>query len=495
MRPKGDKINHSYPPHHRSNIVPKLFVLRSIAILIVLTIPWLLWIAYEYTNSDILNYYNGSSSRRKTLLMIWNEDRNLSSMRFSSSASSSTTTSQASSKLSLDITFDPSLKIDITTEQQNNETYKQGFKVFDASFDHDHSDVILPYCTREQIRLGRWIPVVYEHPPYVSKTKHLRCPPIYHGKNTMEDHNETTSWHTYDWVPYDSSRISHHLPYSSSSQLEARVNASFPLYDYDIVDTNVNRNEGNRMEKNLDHDKNSNTNACIFLQWNQSDFCQNVLPTGTISIIGDSLSWEQYSSLLQLLGQRVKQTSQFISKKQYQNHIQYACHQSKATPSTSAKFVYRNLSKPNGTSVFDSIQQDFPMIIVLNRGAHYVNDTLLVQDMISIISVIEQWQHQCQEHYNITCYFFYRTTVPGHVQCEQFQQPVHDYYGMKQYTENISHYNNTTFEYHWYDFDHQNQLVLNLLEQSNLSQYMILDAYDVALLRPDRHRFYQGKFV
>lgn len=374
----------------------------------------------------------------------------------------------------------------------------------DENIHNDHNDQDLPYCTREQIRHGQWIPMIYNQPPYISKTKHLRCPPIYHYYDNYhdmltsnndpsllfssslpqqqrsdvlvdevkvdDDYMNITEWHTYDWVP-------------NSSILTSYDNGN---HNMSVTPYHHGNNDNDDNNDNVDNQK------CLFLRWNQTDFCHNILPTGTISIIGDSLSWEQYSSLLQLLGQKVRQTSQFTSKNHYTNHIQNACHN--IHNGTYSKFIYRNLSKPNGTSIQHSIDEDFPFIIVFNRGAHYVNNTIFIDDMLSIINVIETWQNKCIQYFNITCYLFYRTTVPGHVNCSNFTNPYNNYNDIKDYTENIQNYNVNTTEYHWYDFHSQNEIVIDLFSKSTINYY-ILDAYDIAILRPDKHRYYQGKHI
>jgi hypothetical protein len=50
-----------------------------------------------------------------------------------------------------------------------------------------------------------------------------------------------------------------------------------------------------------------------------------------------------------------------------------------------------------------------------------------------------------------------------------------------------SNYDKNTVEYHWYDFQHQNNLVLQMLAESGLNA-TVLDAYYLNVRRVDRHR-------
>jgi hypothetical protein len=316
----------------------------------------------------------------------------------------------------------------------------------------------------------------------VTKTKHLRCYPSSHYK--LEQNKQFPSW---DWQPTDAS--------------------------------------------------------CRLAPWNLQDFCQ-LVQGATVSIIGDSLSWEHYASLLQLAGARVHQNDQHRSKSQKANHVQYACHgnghdrHDKTTTSTmSTKFVFRN--DPRLTQITDSIQHDFPVVLILNRGAHYVNDTVLMQDFFtSIQPAVVQWWRECQQ-YNVKCHLFWRTTVPGHVGCDQmnndndndnddinddsnknanltvhntdqwkFPHPVNDLAVMEARLYNQSLYTDKQWQtFHWQDFPRQNQLVLEELLSPKMSltlsphndsgtrvplPWTIIDAYQLNMLRPDEHRAHQG---
>lgn len=220
--------------------------------------------------------------------------------------------------------------------------------------------------------------------------------------------------------------------------------------------------------------------SCTLSDWNESDLCR-LLRYATVSVIGDSLNWEMYSSLLQLLGRRVLQSSQHKSKTERRNHVQMACGRT--------KFVWRN--DPRLENITDSIQTDFPTVLILNRGAHFQNDSTLLPAIRRNIEEVRDWFEFCQRQRNTKCHFFWRTTVPGHPGCENFTEPVNNIESMEFRVANLELYNNQSINFHWYDYHHQNKLVLKLLEESGL-EFQVIDAYELNMRRPDEHRAQQG---
>ena len=281
-----------------------------------------------------------------------------------------------------------------------------------------------PLCTRDELRLGQWVPTILpDGPPYVSKTTHLRChPKAYYQQRPFP-------W--FDWQP---------------------------------------------------------ASNCTFVPWSAPHFCQ-VLQNATVSIIGDSLSWEMYSSLLQLLGQRVHQTDQHRSRDEQRNHVQSACH---------TTFVWRNDAYLQ--YVNDSIRDDVPDVLILNRGAHYVNDTTLTDDLRRVMEIVDEWKRGCRARERPHCRVFWRTTVPGTPGCNQtsgtfpnltavdYSRPNNDKVFMEHLVEDRSSYTDKSWKFGWYHFARQNRLVEELL--GDRVEY--LDAYDLNILRPDGHRVHQN---
>lgn len=248
--------------------------------------------------------------------------------------------------------------------------------------------------------------------------------------------------------------------------------------------------------------------SCVFASWNASGFCQ-LTRRATVLVIGDSLSWEIYRSLNHLLGNHkgLHQTDQHKSKKFHENIVQYVC------PQHQTRLVFRrdDLLTNVTHAIFES--GTFPQIIVMNRGAHYKPDDVLLDEMRIIIQEVKAWKEECVQR-GVHCHFFWRTSVPGHPQCNHtehstlFSGPVNDLATIEAFIADRSHYNNRTIDYHWFHYQHQNILVEDLLKRELLGKeddpdgsivltsskhaLEILDAYYLNVLRPDEHRAHQG---
>ena len=138
---------------------------------------------------------------------------------------------------------------------------------------------------------------------------------------------------------------------------------------------------------------------------------------------------------------------------------------------------------------------------MINRGAHYKNDTMLMSQMQNVVEELNDWKSQC-EIFNITCHLIWRTSVPGHPKCHKnrFTKPVNNLNEMEAWINDRSNYDNRTLKYHWFDYQHQNEMVVDMLtKQQSFSQdtptsffLEIMDAYYLNVLRPDEHRSHQG---
>ena len=190
---------------------------------------------------------------------------------------------------------------------------------------------------------------------------------------------------------------------------------------------------------------------------------------------------------MQLLGHPIHQGFQHQSLELRENIVQYLdC----GKEDRNVRLVYRRDDKLEDLK--HAIVQDFPTVLVLNRGAHYTNDTMLLDNVYKNIEVLNKyWWKACEQH-GLQCHLFWRTSVPGHPLCEQFAEPVNDRAAMEALIANRSNYNEHTIQYHWYDYQRQNLLVEKVwLEKANFP-VKILDAYDLNVLRPDEHRAHQG---
>lgn len=280
------------------------------------------------------------------------------------------------------------------------------------------NETIHDLCSRDEIKVGSWVPVQMKRPPYVSKTLHLRCYPL--------ESYKTGIWNTYKWQP------------SSSS--------------------------------------------CKFGEWSSEDFC-SLMKLATVLIIGDSLSWEHFSSLGQLLGLRIHQSSQFTANET--NFVKLGCKQR-----TRLAFRRDDILSHVG----EAIEETFPQVVVINRGAHYQNDTKLLAGLRNTTAALKAWQEKCKTT-GVKCHLFWRTSVPGHPLCAEknFTAPNNNLAEMEAWIANRSNYNNHTINYHWYDYQHQNNLILETLRQDlGPDAFEVIDAYYLNILRPDEHRAHQG---
>jgi hypothetical protein len=318
-----------------------------------------------------------------------------------------------------------------TTSQQQQQQY-QSASLAEAPW---HKDTIHPLCTRDEVRNGTWVPTLLEKgPAYVTQTTHLRCYP--------KAHFDQRPYPTWQWKP--------------------------------------------------------NNDKCDFTKFRRELMCR-LLVDATVMIVGDSLSWEHYSSLVQLTTQKpIHQGYQHQSLEFRTNivqHLECGNDGGKKTTNTSnsssdvVRLVYRRDDKLQ--DLLHAVQQDFPTVLVLNRGAHYTNDTDLTENILNNMQILQKhWWKEC-ERLGMQCHLFWRTSVPGHPHCQQFTHPVNNRTAMETWVGNLSNYNDRTIKYHWYDYQRQNLLVERLWRDKANIPVTILDAYDINILRPDEHRSHQ----
>jgi GDSL/SGNH-like Acyl-Esterase family found in Pmr5 and Cas1p len=189
----------------------------------------------------------------------------------------------------------------------------------------------------------------------------------------------------------------------------------------------------------------------------------------TVMIVGDSLSWEHYVSLAQLL--RVRSVYGYM----------HLC-------GGTSRLVYRRDDHLTDIrhALFENLTH-IPQVLVLNRGAHYVKDGQYRRELRSTLDVVEEWLGRCDQ-LKIKCHFFWRTTVPGHVNCRSFKAPVNDKAAMEAHIADLSQYVGSALDFHWYDFQHRNLLAeAELKRRRHNLTYQILDGYHINVLRPDKH--------
>ncbi|GKY92926.1 hypothetical protein MPSEU_000261600 [Mayamaea pseudoterrestris] len=210
---------------------------------------------------------------------------------------------------------------------------------------------------------------------------------------------------------------------------------------------------------------------CEFLPFNATQFC-SLLVNQSVLFMGDSLTQESMFSLGELLQLK---TSPSDSLEMPIYNFSSACR-------NTVSLSFRRDDFLNPTKVAWELHDKQPSVAVLNRGAHYVNDDTLLQDMNETVQHVSNWQEDCRQR-NQQCLLVWRTSVPGHPNCASFHAPSTN----RTLMEHLIQTSRQAKKYHWNDFDRQNQLIEAILQQSNV-EYEMLDAYDVNILRPDNHR-------
>ncbi|GKY92940.1 hypothetical protein MPSEU_000263000 [Mayamaea pseudoterrestris] len=173
---------------------------------------------------------------------------------------------------------------------------------------------------------AEWSPVLLNKPPYVTTTTHLRCyPSQYYGQ-----------------VP-------------------------FPSYEW-TVSSQAEHGSAESVRADHVYDNTDDVDDCLWSPWSKTDFCQ-ATANQHLLIVGDSLSWEHYASLVQLRANRSIKAFSTSPKPT-------ACPVGQAVCNGNTKVWYLRDDK---LDMLPRLLDEFvPHQIIANRGAHYVNDTMLM---------------------------------------------------------------------------------------------------------------------
>ncbi|KAL7531311.1 hypothetical protein ACHAWF_003715 [Thalassiosira exigua] len=206
----------------------------------------------------------------------------------------------------------------------------------------------------------------------------------------------------------------------------------------------------------------------------KDEFC-GLTRNAVVVMIGDSLTWEQYDSLVQLTeGTPLrKRINRRVVSRRGTPVVINVC-------GGDTTLVYRWIKHLDGGGasipVETMMEQMFPTMVLMNTGAHYQADGEFVRKIREALEVIERWQSKCQVR-NLTCPFFWRTTSPGIPDCMNYTEPINDLAEMEDAVKSKPLYN-------WENFRHQNDLALEILESSPLD-FDVLDGYEMGITRPD----------
>jgi hypothetical protein len=323
----------------------------------------------------------------------------------------------------------------------------------------------LPLCNRQDIRVGHWKPVVLTAPPYIPSSGNFAgvCPEII----------PNSSYSTHEWQP--SNNHCHFTKFDPQSfcQLASMVVGATSSN----TSSNNNNNEYTTNQTRQTPHTSSNT-------------------TATLAIVGDSLSFEHYSSLVQSLGLDSPERDNHKSNLKKMDIVHWLpCDNNNAKRQWKLVFRRTNILK----DLPQTLQANEPHIVILNRGAHYTPDEKFIPQFQATIAHLQTWQTKCQLN-GQKCWLFYRTSVPGHPRCYNFTTtgPSDSISDMEAWIGNLSNYvtdaptvrgKKTQNErlFYWWRYKFQNELAVSALRESSLS-FQVLDAYDINILRPDRHR-------
>ena len=390
----------------------------------------------------------------------------------------------------LDSVFDTAMERLVVRKTNNNETS------LNASTSSKYSTPPPPtasrmtdrLCSMAELTTGVWVNATYERPPYLPMRGEVQ-------QKACEGLDPDGPWQTWEWQP---------------------TNAATSAAAMDTTTTTTSRAVG-----------------CQFLRFDPDLYCQ-LMANKTVAIVGDSISFDHFLSLTHLLGVPQALPRARTKDAKLVSHVcQQQTSRSTGTATTTSTligqrdfFLERIPQAVNGndTTTPTASQHDIPDVLVVNRGAHYTEDAVFLADFRhKILPALRQWQWQCEQrhqqqphtrrnnnnhHHHHTCLLIYRTTVPGHPNCTQYQQP---FVGSVQDMERIIAADPTSVTYHWDRFATQNQLVLDLLleqqqqqqhqqQQQNVTasskldaslmalNYRIMDGYPMNILRPDRHK-------
>ena len=234
---------------------------------------------------------------------------------------------------------------------------------------------------------------------------------------------------------------------------------------------------------------------CVLLPWSEESFCDVVGGTGTspeaedpvtVSLIGDSTTFQHFSSLALLLGSNAIEDEQHASRLNPGNAVVKTVCDGRVVITFLRDDALEMLGK-----MLDERRTD---VVVFNTGIHYREDEALRGDVERAVGALEKWQGECRDAAGgggsaKWCLPVLRTTVPGHLSCADRTEPTNDLAAVEGEVEDLRSYGR--FEdgenFHWWDVKGQNEDTERLLARSGLD-YTAIDAYDVVGRRPDLHQ-------
>lgn len=347
-------------------------------------------------------------------------------------------------------------------------------------------------CTREQIRhYGYWKQVErIQGAPYKSQEKwESTC---YQPGGVRQGDIDSSPFVDYEW------HILHRNQSHSSSTATSDDEAKEKRRETETLEVEPTR---------------TTTMRCTFgASFDRDRFC-TLSRNRTLAFLGDSITWQQFQSLNFLLNATdIVRRQALIQTRACSSNSSSSTNSTHTHTHTNLVWIRDNYASQHGMERM--INTYHPNIIVFNRGAHYVEDTALLEGVNQTLARVSKWQQECDHKHmnnnNTTkdtttndCVLIWRTTAPGFPNC-----PVHRHEGPiaptnKSYAETIIndrdwYTQQNKKDFHWDSFYHQNVLVEELMtQQYNMNnpntttthqlRIAFLDFYELAILRPDHH--------
>lgn len=220
-------------------------------------------------------------------------------------------------------------------------------------------------------------------------------------------------------------------------------------------------------------------------RWSEETFCR-LVQNKNILFLGDSIMREQFMSLISYFGWRKRKEDVFRDGRVS------ICN------ATRNNVFFRYDPRLNTRNVPSYLKAHKPQIILANRGVWFQNNTdALVGVINSDLGHFKKWQDrkECRKSNGGGCLLIWKTAVPGHPNCADFDGPVNDLEIMEHHVGNQALYDKGNYvKWGWWKQKQQNERVLELFASNRTDDidYAIMDAYHVNILRPDLHRWNQG---
>eukprot|EP00980_Cylindrotheca_fusiformis_P000329 scaffold80_cov115-Cylindrotheca_fusiformis.AAC.1 len=182
----------------------------------------------------------------------------------------------------------------------------------------------------------------------------------------------------------------HEMPFCNRSQLqqgrwvESNVTPVYDLHNEECYNSEYNATDSYDWEP---HDY--RRRSCLFEPWDAAKFCA-LLNGAPILFVGDSLSYEQFVTLVNSLGGKTKKVEQIVSRTKKITIVQSVCNHHQTF------VMFRRDDSLSRLGRY--LKETFPVVLVLNRGAHYEPDEKLLPDLERTFLEVEAWQQQCKEY-------------------------------------------------------------------------------------------------